>query len=171
MQLIKHGNGDLKMSLYKKVDNQFIEICVKEAAELTLEQYESYLHTENAVLNDSVATENYLKLKLAGLEYEVFGMLILDSKNRLIKSLELFRGTINQSRIYVREIIRELMRHNGASTILYHNHPSGDPTPSKSDIDITKKIREITDILDFNIYDHLIIGKDRVYSLTAHGQL
>ena len=96
---------------------------------------------------------------------EVMVMLVLDTKNNVIGAFEVSRGSLNASIVHPREVFKRALLLNGASIILAHNHPSGDPTPSREDVDITKRLVEGGDILGINVLDHLIIGDNRYRSL------
>ena len=116
-------------------------------------------------------TEDYLKLKLAGLEHEQFHCLFLDSKNALIKHECLFTGTIDGASVYPREVIKRALQLNAAALIFAHNHPSGNPEPSKADITITKRLKECAGLFDIRVLDHVIIGGVEAYSLANNGEI
>ena len=95
-----------------------------------------------------------------GDKQESFMVLLLNTKNRLIMTpVEATRGLLDTSPVHPREVFREAVRNSAASVILAHNHPSGDPTPSKEDIDITRRLAEAGKILGIRVLDHLIVGK------------
>ena len=124
------------------------------------------------VLFDSPqAVREFLKVKLGALEHEVFAVLMLDSQNRLIEYVELFRGTVSQTSVYPREVVKECMARNAAALVLVHNHPSGDPTPSDADISMTHQVQEAAQVLGLVLHDHLIVGKSREISFRAAGYL
>lgn len=122
------------------------------------------------VMNNPKTSGNYLQILLGHLEHEVFSVLWLDSQNRVINQETLFRGTINAASVYPREIVKQAIYHNAAGAILAHNHPSGDSSPSTSDIHITKRIKEVLKLIDVTVLDHLIIG-ETVTSLAEQGLL
>ena len=95
---------------------------------------------------------------LAGLEHEVFAALWLDTRNRLIEYEELFRGTVNGSAVYIREVCKRALHHNAAGVIFAHNHPSGDPSPSHPDHQITLKLKDALKMLDINVLDHVVVA-------------
>lgn len=97
-------------------------------------------------------------------------MLYLDRKNRLIKD-DVDEGTVDHVPVYPREIARKALVLGASSVILAHNHPSGDPTPSSSDVAMTKQVVEALRTLDINVHDHLIVGADRTVSLRQLGLL
>ena len=94
---------------------------------------------------------------------EVVVMLVLDNKNNVIGAFEVSRGSLNASIVHPREVFKRALLLNGASIIIAHNHPSGDPTPSREDVDITKRLVEGGNILGINVLDHVIIGDNGRY--------
>ena len=114
----------------------------------------------------------------AGLEVEKFWVLCLNRKNRLIKKVEVTSGTVSSSLVHPREVYREAIRLGASAVICVHNHPSGDPTPSSADIQITRQLREASKTVDINLLDHIIIGRPAAdpagngfYSFTEAGLL
>lgn len=95
--------------------------------------------------------------------------LFLNTKGHLIKKEVLFIGSLNASIIHPRTIFRSAVEHSAAAMILCHNHPSGDPTPSHHDIDMTKRIQESSEMMDIPLMDHVIIGRDRYFSFKEKG--
>lgn len=96
---------------------------------------------------------------------EVFGILILNIKNKIVAVHEVSRGTLNSSMVHPREVFKPAVLHNAAAIICFHNHPSGDLTPSKDDIEITNKLIEAGEILGIEVLDHIIVGDDGYASL------
>ncbi|MCK5872304.1 MAG: DNA repair protein RadC [Methylococcales bacterium] len=121
------------------------------------------------VLSCSEATRAYLSAQLRGYDYEVFACLFLDSQHRMIRLQELFRGTINTSSIYPREVVKEALSCNAAAVILAHNHPSGLNFPSEADQKITERLQQALALFDIQILDHFIIGDNRPYSFAENG--
>jgi DNA repair protein RadC len=103
------------------------------------------------------------------LEQEHMRVLLLDTKNRVVATKEVYVGSLNTSLIRVGELFKEAVRANNASLIVVHNHPSGDPTPSPEDVAVTKQIVEAGRLLDIEVLDHLIIGQGRFVSLKERG--
>jgi DNA repair protein RadC len=112
-------------------------------------------------------TAEFLKLKLGGLDYEVFGFLALDARHRLIQYVELFRGTIDGAAVYPREVVKEALRLNAAALLLVHAHPSGNSTPSQADELITRRLVEACALVDVRIVDHMIVAE----TITSFAQL
>ena len=100
---------------------------------------------------------------------EHFGVLILDTKNRLKKEVVVFVGSLASSPVHPREIFHEAVAESAASLILFHNHPSGDPTPSPHDIKLTQRLKEAGELMGIEVLDHLIVGHNRYVSLKEKG--
>lgn len=112
---------------------------------------------------------DYCHTTMAHKETEQFRVLFLDRKNILIADEEQAKGTVDHVPVYPREVVKRALELNASSFILVHNHPSGDPTPSDSDIAMTRQIEEAAKALGLTVHDHLIIGKERELSLRAEG--
>lgn len=117
------------------------------------------------------ATREYLILRLAPLEHEVFCCIFLDSRHRVIAFEELFRGTIDGASVHPRELIKRTLAHNAAAVILAHNHPSGVAEPSQADELITRRLREALALVDVRLLDHLVVGGEVAVSLAERGIL
>lgn len=114
--------------------------------------------SERNALSSPQAVRDYLQLKLSPLSHEVFVVLLLDSQNRLIESQELFRGTLNQTSVYPREVCRLALQKNAAAVIFAHNHPSGVSEPSAADRNLTTQLKSALDLLDVRVLDHFIVA-------------
>lgn len=114
---------------------------------------------------------NLLEREMHGIKQELLKLLVLDTKNKIIRVKEIFRGSLNSSIVHPREIFCEAIKCSGASIIICHNHPSGDPTPSKEDISITQRVKESGEIVGIKLLDHIIIGKNNFVSLKEKGFL
>lgn len=117
------------------------------------------------------AIVDYCHTVMTHRETEQFRVLYLDSKNTLIADEEQAKGTVDHVPVYPREVAKRALQLNATALILVHNHPSGDPTPSQSDIDMTEQIRVACDALGLTLHDHLIIGKSTELSFRAQGYL
>jgi len=115
------------------------------------------------------STKQYVPVLLGGLDYEVFCVAYLDNRHRLIEFQQLFRGTIAGCSVHPREIIKETIRLEAAAIILFHNHPSGDPTPSHADELITNRIKEALAMIDVRLLDHCIVAGASVKSMGEMG--
>ncbi len=115
---------------------------------------------------------DWLRLKLANLEHEVFMALWLDAQNRLLKADELFSGTLTQTSVYPREVVRAALAHNAAAVILAHNHPSGVGEPSRADEMLTCSLKEALALIDVKLLDHFIVaGNGQPFSFAERGLL
>jgi len=112
---------------------------------------------------------NLLMLEMSFLEQEELHTVLLDTKNYVTRTKKIYAGSLNSAAVRVGEVFREAVRANSASIIVAHNHPSGDPTPSPEDVHVTKMIVEAGNLLDINVLDHLVIGRNRYVSLKERG--
>ena len=119
---------------------------------------ESRLQYRGDVLTSPQAVRDYLRLRIANLEYEVFVALFLDSQNRLIVAEELFRGTLAQTSVYPREVVKAALKHNAAAVIFAHNHPSGVAEPSRADELLTTALKQALALIDCRTLDHFVVG-------------
>ena len=108
-------------------------------------------------LSSPNAVRDYLRLTLAGLEYETFWLLSLDAQNRVIAARELFRGTLTQTSVYPREVVKQALADNAASVIFAHNHPSGVAQPSRADELLTTALKSALVLVDVQVIDHIIV--------------
>lgn len=104
-------------------------------------------------------------------QHEVFAVLLLDSRFRIIGFHELFRGTISTASVYPREVVKLALQHNAAALIMAHNHPSGDPTPSIADVDLTKTLRDALALVDVKVLDHIVVATEGCVSLAEQGAI
>ena len=109
--------------------------------------------------------------RLCDYRKEVFLALLLDSKNRLIREVQISEGSLNASIVHPREVFAPILRESAASVLFVHNHPSGDPTPSREDIEITKRLKQVGDLMGVRVLDHIIIGNGDYVSLADRGLL
>jgi DNA repair protein RadC len=114
---------------------------------------------------------DYLRTKLATLEHEVFVSLLLDSQHRLIQYVELFRGTLAQTSVYPRELVKVALAHNAAAIILAHNHPSGVAEPSRADELLTQALKQALALVDVRVLDHFIVAGADTLSFAERGLL
>lgn len=122
------------------------------------------------VLGERAQTRDFLHVHLAGRDSEVFGILHLNNRDRLIAVEDLFHGTINGAFVHGREVVRAALKHNSARIVCYHNHPSGDVQPSDMDLLTTRQLKTALALVDVTLVDHLVVG-DGVYSFAEHGLL
>jgi DNA repair protein RadC len=121
------------------------------------------------VLSSPTLVREYLRIAFASLEYEVFCLLLLDSRHHLLALHELFRGTIDSAPVFPREVVKETLRHNAAAVILAHNHPSGVAEPSPADELITRRIQDALALVNVRVLDHLVVAGDCVVSMSERG--
>ncbi len=124
---------------------------------------------QEQIFNSAETVYNYFFPKLNGLKKEVFITALLDTKLKLIREVKVSEGTLNQSLIHPREVFKEAVQESAYAVILIHNHPSGDPTPSEQDIEITKKLKKASEYLEIPILDHVIIGSGKYFSMKENG--
>lgn len=115
--------------------------------------------------------KDYVALRLGGLTQEVFAVLYLDSQHRLIEMRELFHGTLAQTSVYPREVLRQALSLNAGAAILAHNHPSGVAEPSRADEALTESLSHALRLIDVRVLDHLVIGAGSVVSFLERGLL
>jgi len=126
---------------------------------------------KGAVLTSPQMTRDYLSVRMGCREHEVFAVLFLDNRHRLIECVELFRGTIDGANVHPREVVKEALARNAAAVILAHNHPSGVAEPSHADELITRRLREALSLVEIRVLDHLIVAADLVTSFAERGLL
>lgn len=110
-----------------------------------------------------------LQFEMSGFDQEHLRVLLLDTRNRFVKTVEVYHGSLNASLIRVGEVFREAVKANAAAIIVAHNHPSGDPSPSPEDVAVTRAIVEAGKLLDIDVLDHLVIGRSRFVSMKERG--
>lgn len=121
------------------------------------------------VLDHINVTKEYLYSKLHDYEHEIFACLFLDNRHQLIKFSELFQGTVNQTAVYIREVVKQCLHYNAVSVIIAHNHPSGDPTPSTADLHLTQQLKEALLLVEIKLLDHIIVGVQKTISCAESG--
>jgi len=122
-------------------------------------------------LSSPRAVRDYLRLVLGGREQEVFVVLLLDAQHRVIACEELFRGTLTQTSVYPREVVKCSLKHNAAAVIFAHNHPSGVAEPSHADEILTRSLKSALALVDIEVLDHFIVAGSRTMSFAERGLL
>ncbi len=122
-------------------------------------------------LNSPQKLRDFLALRLGGLAHEVFMALYLDAQNRLLADEVLFTGTLTQTSVYPREVVKAALKHNAAALILAHNHPSGAAEPSRADELLTASLKNALAMVDVRVLDHLIVAGNRSLSFAERGLL
>jgi len=142
-------------------------ILVKKARELSTEIYDAL---EKKALNFTIHKpediSDLLKFDMQCLEQEELRIVILNTRNKVLKIVNLYRGTVHSSSVRIGEIFRPAIKENGSAIIVVHNHPSGDPSPSPDDLKLTKEIIQVGQLLDIQVLDHIIIALNGITSIT-----
>ena len=129
---------------------------------------ERRLQREGSLAGPTSAID-YLQARCAGLSYEIFGVIFLDSRHHILATEHLFTGTVDACDVYPRVVAQRALQHNAAAVVLFHNHPSGNPEPSAADRTITVRLKQALALLDIRVLDHLVIGGNAYTSLAARG--
>lgn len=140
------------------------------ARELIKRAIEEELVRESA-LNSPRSVAEYLKVWLGDREHECFTVLFLDAQHRLIKGEELFRGTLTQTSVYPREVVKRALQWNSAAVIFAHNHPSGVAEPSRADELLTQALKAALDLVDIKVLDHVIVAGNATISFAEKGRM
>jgi DNA repair protein RadC len=127
--------------------------------------------THRKILHGSADTGEYIRCCLADYQQEVFACLFLNSKHRVICFEELFYGSVDNTLVHPREVVKRALRYNAAALILAHNHPSGCAEPSEADKEVTLKLKDALALIDVRVLDHIIVGDGIITSLAARGLL
>jgi len=125
--------------------------------------------SNSPVMSSPQVLRDWLRLHCAGLQHEVFLVLYLDAHHRLIEAEELFRGTLTQTSVYPREVVKGALARNAAALALAHNHPSGEAEPSRADELLTQTLKSALNLVDVRIIDHFIVAGDKVVSFAELG--
>ena len=122
-----------------------------------------------AVMDSPSAVKDFLRARLGTLPYEVFAVLHLDAQHQVIDYVEMFRGTLNQTSVYPREVVRDALMRNSSALLLVHNHPSGSTQPSRADESLTKTLKAATALVDVRILDHFVVTAHSIHSMSERG--
>ena len=125
--------------------------------------------TQKPLFNTPQAVRDYLQLQLGGLHHEVFAVLFLDSQHRLIALQEMFRGTLTQTSVYPREVVKQALTLNASSVVLAHNHPSGTAQPSRADEALTHTLKAALALVDVRVLDHFVVTASQAVSMAELG--
>lgn len=146
--------------------------CLKAALELAGRVREDGRPIESLTRFTSASQVfEHLNFEFRDRRKEYFMALLLDGKNRIIKRVQISEGSLNQSIVHPREVFNVAVRESAAALILLHNHPTGDPTPSPEDLEVTRRLSEAGDLMGIKVLDHIIIGEGGFYSFTERGHL
>lgn len=130
---------------------------------------EKRLGEEGEELSASEAVRAYLRMRLAGEEREVFMVLFLNARNRVISAEPMFYGTLTQVHAWPREVVRRALHHNASAVVLAHNHPSGSPEPSAGDGTVTQAMKQSLALVDVKVLDHFIVAGKKMMSFAERG--
>jgi DNA repair protein RadC len=156
-------------------------LYVRDAATYRPATYEETLHAARRALaqrfrpgrslRSPELVQEYLRFALASKEHEVFCLVFLDARHRLLGMVELFRGTVDGAQVHPREVVKESLRYNAAAVILAHNHPSGQASPSQADELITRRVSDALALVDIRVLDHVIVTTHDIVSFARSGLL
>jgi DNA repair protein RadC len=126
---------------------------------------------QRPVFDAPAKVKNYLQLQLGGRGFEVFAVMFLDSQSRLLRFEEMFRGTLTQTAVHPREVVKRALDLHAGAVILAHNHPSGAAEPSRADEYLTQTLKSALQLIDVRVLDHLVVGQTEVVSMAERGLL
>lgn len=152
----QHGLGEAKASQ--------IKAAIELGRRLTLESPE-----ERPSINSPADAAALVQYEMSALEQEHLRVMLLDRRNRVLETVEVYKGSVNSSQVRVGEVFKEAVRKNASALIVIHNHPSGDPTPSPDDVAVTRAMVQAGKLLDVDVLDHLVIGHGKWVSLKERG--
>jgi DNA repair protein RadC len=165
--LLHAGSGDLKrvkgMGPAKRAE-------LSAVLELTRRSMASQLQ-QRALFDTPGRVKDYMRLQLAQRTHEVFAVLFLDAQNQLLRMEEMFRGTLTQTSVYPREVVKRALEMNAAAVVFAHNHPSGAAEPSRADEFLTQSLKSALALVDIRVLDHLVVGHHGVVSFAERGLL
>jgi len=141
-----------------------IKAAIELGRRLTLESPE-----ERPTVNSPADAAALVAYEMSALEQEHLRVILLDRRNRVLETVEVYKGSVNSSQVRVGEIFKEAVRKNASAIIVVHNHPSGDPTPSPDDVAVTRAIVQAGKLLDVDVLDHMVIGQGKWVSLKERG--
>ncbi len=126
---------------------------------------------ERPLFDSPARVKEYLRLQIGSLKHEVFVVMFLNAQNRLLASEEMFRGTLTQTSVYPREVVKRALALNAAAVVFAHNHPSGTAEPSRADEFLTQTLKASLSLVDVQVLDHLVVGHGKVVSFAERGLL
>jgi DNA repair protein RadC len=165
---LPHENGDLFCAEGSSADARDPIMKLRAARELAARAIVEELQGRDCLTSPG-AVRDLLKHRLAGLPHEVFVCIQLDAQHRVIAIEELFRGTLTQTSVYPREVVKAALRSNAAAVIFAHNHPSGVAQPSQADEILTRSLKEALSLVDVKVLDHFIVAGTSCISFAERG--
>ena len=170
--------GDLGRVCAARIEQLTAVPCVSEKTALDLKLVQAMAErisreqvTGRTVISSWSALLDYLRAALQHSATEQFRVLFLDKKNRLVRDEFQAEGTVDHAPVYPREIVKKAIALDASALILVHNHPSGDPTPSQADIEMTRRIKDAAKPFDIVVHDHIVVGREQTASFKALGLL
>ena len=160
-----------QMRLGEEVASYAVHPALAAAKELLARCIRERMGRDDVCLSSPEAVTSFLCARLSHLGYEVFWCLWLDSRNRLIGAEELFRGTLAQTSVYPREVVKKALAANAAAVIFAHNHPSGATEPSRADEMLTTTLKSTLALVDVRVLDHFVVAGNQALSFAARGLL
>ncbi|BEV71440.1 MULTISPECIES: DNA repair protein RadC [unclassified Paludibacterium] len=142
-------------------------LAVRELAQRALREEMA----QDDVLDTPQRVSDYLRLRLGASDIEIFMVIFLSVRNHVITAQELFRGSLTETRVYPREVVRLALQHNAAGLILAHNHPMGDPEPSLPDYLVTDTLKKLLREVDIKLLDHVVVTRQKTFSMAERGYL
>ena len=169
MSILSFDNLNNSKTLYvRDTAGQYV-LATPEEILATARQVADELIADRVACDHPVKVKQYLIAKLSGMAHEVMAVMFLDSHYKLIEYKEMFHGTLGQASVYPREIVKMALRLNSSAVILAHNHPSGNPTESMADINLTNHIQKSLQLVDIKLLDHIVVGAADISSFAEKG--
>jgi DNA repair protein RadC len=171
-RMLQDAGGSLSTLLNESIPSYEVQPKVRTKLQVAKELVRrSLLETlrHRDALSSPSSVRDYLRVSLAGRDYEVFMVLFLDAQNRVIASEEMFRGTLTQTSVYPREVVKCALAHNAAAVIFAHNHPSGLAEPSHADEVLTQALKQALSLVDIKVLDHFIVAGGSAVSMAERG--
>ena len=159
--LLNEANGEYRVDVPVTGDDIIAQAELILSTRLTRPSYDTFQNPTDV--------KTFLSLRLADLKAEVFAVLFLDNRHRMLAFEPLFNGTIDGATVHPREVVRRAIEHNAAAVILSHNHPSGVAEPSQADQRITQRLTEALKLIDVRVIDHIVVGSDETVSFAERG--
>ena len=172
-QLLKEVNGSLAALLLNEAAAAYdpkpkVQAKLKAARELVRRSLREALRRGN-VLSSPAVVRDFLRVTLEGRDHEVFLVVFMDAQNRVIATEEMFRGTLTQTSVYPREVVKRSLFHNAGAVIFAHNHPSGIAEPSRADEALTQALKQALALVDVKVLDHFVVGTGCCMSFAERG--
>ena len=162
--------GDAEPAYHRNGTNAALTHKLEVARELLMRDLQAQM-CRGPVMNSPQALRDWLRLYCAKLDHEVFLVLYLSAQHHLIEAVELFRGTLTQTSVYPRELVKGALERNAAAVVVAHNHPSGNAQPSRADEALTQTLKSALSLVDVRVLDHFIVAGDQALSFAERGLL